>query len=316
MPVKTATTVVSQMLKRGLIKLGFSHPVTKASLWMYTVLHGVRLHFHHEYIDIEKTGRIVRIAPRNAWFIQDLCRAFDLYYGMVEHAGDIADYSQPALHRFRNSGVAFWFPAIPEEEAAIESYTRVWKPRPGDVVFDVGAHAGASSYFLSRAVGPTGKVFAFEPDPTAYEHLLKNITLHSLSNVIPVCAALSDECGTRAFASEGTIGSTLAQFQKAGRGKIINVDALTLEAACSRVGFVPTFVKMDIEGAEVGVIASSSDFLRSHPISFSIDTGHVVNGSLTFKRIEGAFASCGYAAETEHGDGYTTTSAHPDQHSV
>ena len=40
-------------------------------------------------------------------------------------------------------------------------------------------------------VGLTGKVYAFEPDDTNYEFLLRNIELHQLTNVIPVKAALS-----------------------------------------------------------------------------------------------------------------------------
>ena len=40
--------------------------------------------------------------------------------------------------------------------------------------------------FFSRMVGPSGKVYAFEPDDHTYEYLLRNIESHQLENVIPV----------------------------------------------------------------------------------------------------------------------------------
>src|SRR5206468_2011173 len=37
--------------------------------------------------------------------------------------------------------------------------------RPGDTVVDMGANFGLYTYHLSRAVGPSGRVYAFEPVP-------------------------------------------------------------------------------------------------------------------------------------------------------
>ena len=38
-----------------------------------------------------------------------------------------------------------------------------------------GPTAGVSTHYLSHCVGPSGRVYAFEPDPLTYELLLKNI---------------------------------------------------------------------------------------------------------------------------------------------
>lgn len=37
--------------------------------------------------------------------------------------------------------------------------------RPGDWAVDVGAHKGAYTYWMQRAAGATGQVFALEPQP-------------------------------------------------------------------------------------------------------------------------------------------------------
>src|SRR5512145_2336276 len=38
--------------------------------------------------------------------------------------------------------------------------------RKGDVVCDVGANWGVYAWEMARLVGPTGRVYVFEPDPT------------------------------------------------------------------------------------------------------------------------------------------------------
>jgi len=66
----------------------------------------------------------------------------------------------------------------------MDAYTHWYLPGAGDVVWDAGAHAGASSYFLAQLVGPSGKVYAFEPDDDNFEYLLRNIEMHHLTNVV------------------------------------------------------------------------------------------------------------------------------------
>jgi FkbM family methyltransferase len=56
--------------------------------------------------------------------------------------------------------------------------------RPGDVVFDVGAHIGLHNVMFSAAVGPAGRLHAFEANPRKIHALaatlgrLPNATLH------------------------------------------------------------------------------------------------------------------------------------------
>ena len=47
--------------------------------------------------------------------------------------------------------------------------------KKGDNVLDVGANIGYFTLMLAKLVGPTGKVFAFEPDPRNISLLKKNI---------------------------------------------------------------------------------------------------------------------------------------------
>ncbi len=50
--------------------------------------------------------------------------------------------------------------------------------RPSDVVFDIGANIGAHTLGLARSVGPSGRVFAFEPTDFAFAKLKRNLALN------------------------------------------------------------------------------------------------------------------------------------------
>lgn len=50
--------------------------------------------------------------------------------------------------------------------------------KPSDVVFDIGANVGAHTLRLARSVGPTGRVFAFEPADFAFAKLQRNLDLN------------------------------------------------------------------------------------------------------------------------------------------
>src|SRR5919199_5361377 len=47
--------------------------------------------------------------------------------------------------------------------------------RPGTTAIDVGANVGVYSVVLARAVGPTGRVLAFEPAPENARRLAENV---------------------------------------------------------------------------------------------------------------------------------------------
>ena len=60
----------------------------------------------------------------------------------------------------------------------------VFEVKGDDILFDVGAWKGDSTYFFSRRSSSNAKIYAFEPDNNSYE-VLKNIkNKYSLNNVI------------------------------------------------------------------------------------------------------------------------------------
>jgi FkbM family methyltransferase len=201
----------------------------------------------------------------------------------------------------------FELASLPEEMEALEGYFRWYRPRPGDIVFDVGAYCGVSTYLFSKQVEPQGKVVSFEPDATNFALLQRNVDRHGLSNVVPLNLAISDVSGSEQFCSEGNLGSALARdLSRASTGNVDKVRTISWEDACQQYG-VPAFAKIDIEGSEVQVLAAARSFLAKHSTQFVLDTNHWVDGVRTSKAVEQLFADCGYVAESSDQFGFMTT---------
>jgi FkbM family methyltransferase len=244
-----------------------------------------------------------------------MLKYFDFYFSSFDVAEEggrkVLDFSKPAFHRYTKAGTGFYFPSIPEE-AFGEEYTRRYRPGPGDVVFDLGANAGATTWYFSKMVGERGKVFAFEPDDENYAFLVKNIDHHRLKNVMPIKKAISGSTGTAAFHMDGTLASGLATFVAyAGAGDVRTVETLTLEDACRELSAVPTFIKMDVEGAEISIIADAAGFLRKNPIHFALDSCHLIDGEMTCLALEKLFAAIGYDVHSADDSGQMFTWASP-----
>jgi len=75
--------------------------------------------------------------------------------------------------------------------------------RPGMRALDAGANRGVTAVALSRQVGPTGHVHAFEPVPEFYDGLNENLARNGAANVTAHMLALSDRTGPIRFHKHG-----------------------------------------------------------------------------------------------------------------
>lgn len=62
--------------------------------------------------------------------------------------------------------------------------------KKGNVVLDIGANIGYYTLIFAKLVGEDGKVFAFEPDPTNFALLKKNVEMNGYKNVMFVQKAV------------------------------------------------------------------------------------------------------------------------------
>jgi FkbM family methyltransferase len=304
-------------LKSRVLKLGPDSFVVLLAFRLQALMHGFQMKRADGKISLTRGRHKMILSARHPMLVPFAVHTWAMFFDSVEGAErdgwTVLDFSQPGLHRYRKSGLSFHFPSFAEDDC-MDAYTAAYAPKGGDVVWDVGAHAGTTAYFLAQMVGPEGKVYAFEPDETGYEFLLRNIEKHGLLNVIPVKAALSSTTGTASFYMDGTMGAGLSdslQFSSSTNSK--TVETISLPDACERFGTVPNYIKIDIEGAEVDVIASSLDFLRAHPINLAIESNHVVDGKLTAGPLDRMLSEAGYRAWSSDKYGQYFSWAQPPQ---
>ena len=258
-------------------------------------------------------GRTIRIAAKHFPYAYDMVEHFDLYFNQVVAerggAGLLVDYSGPKLQRYQN-GLELESSSLPEELEAIEDYFHWYRPKPDDLIFDIGAYCGVTAYHLSKRV-PDGQVYSFEPDALNFNLLTRNVERHGLRNVTPLPFGISGMTGNAAFLSEGTMGSKLeTHSRRMTLGDTHFVQSLSLADACARYG-IPNFVKVDIEGAEIETLTAAAPLLRLNPIEFAVDTNHLVDGKFTTSAVENIFRSCGYETESDDAIGVVTTLGPP-----
>jgi len=132
----------------------------------------------------------------------------------------------------------------------------------GIVALDVGANVGAYAVLLGQWVGTSGRVYAFEPSRAAFSGLLRHVSLNAQDRVVrAVEAAVADFDGDANLIVADTAGeSRLAGPLEAAA--TTSVATTTIDAFCRREGIQPSFVKIDVEGAELAVLRGARETIR------------------------------------------------------
>jgi FkbM family methyltransferase len=135
----------------------------------------------------------------------------------------------------------------------------------GQTAIDIGAHKGAFTYWMSRAVGPSGRVVAFEPIPELAAYLKQIQQTLPLANTQVVEAALSNVAGSgRLYVPEsGHLGPTTFTHRPEEHPTPLDVRTETLDDICRDREIRPVhFIKCDVEGHELEVFQGAEKILR------------------------------------------------------
>jgi FkbM family methyltransferase len=147
--------------------------------------------------------------------------------------------------------------------------------KPGSVALDAGAHMGYLTLNLARAVGPTGQVHSFEPDPRLIERVVEHARVNGMDwvKVNQVAVSERSESGvTLQLPTQVGFASLREEVWDADRA--IQVDAVSLDDYVQREGIDPasiSFIKLDVEGLEFEALRGLDDTLRRSSASVLVE---------------------------------------------
>ncbi len=166
-----------------------------------------------------------------------------------------------------------------EIEAAVASLAE------GSLAVDVGANKGSYLYWLRRAVGSSGTVFAYEPQRHLADYLRSVCARMHWQNVLVRDCALSDSAGARTLHIPGLGDSPGASLEEAilstsaCRDETCEADTLDHQLAGERP---VSLLKVDVEGHELQVFRGAAGILaRQAPVLlFECEARHLTKHSM------------------------------------
>jgi len=178
-------------------------------------------------------------------------------------------------------------------------------------VYDVGSYEGIFSLFAARAVGPTGCVVVFEPNPECFQRTKRNLELNDF-----VCGVFlrnfalgEDRYSARMYCPGGeparsTINHLIAHKFFSDREVPVDfqVQVEKLDDAISTGLPIPNFIKIDAEGYEFEVLRGAEQTLREHRPDLFIEMHgatreHWIQNRLSVQRL---ITNCGYRVFDMH----------------
>jgi FkbM family methyltransferase len=139
--------------------------------------------------------------------------------------------------------------------------------RPGWTVVEAGANMGIHTMVLAKLVGPTGTVYAFEPQRPIFQILCGNMAINGILNVHCRSEALGQEADTVVmprinYAADNTFAGLNLEGHKDGeRIPVVTIDSLQL-TRCD-------FIKADVEGMELAVLKGAAETIKKyHPVVY------------------------------------------------
>jgi FkbM family methyltransferase len=144
----------------------------------------------------------------------------------------------------------------------LETELFLWIVKKNMVVLDIGANVGYYTLLAARAVGASGKVYAFEPAPNNYALLCQNIRDNGYTNVVTIPKAVADRSGkVRLYLDPKNLGSHNLSGG-ATTFASVEVEAAALDEYFHGYEDPIDVIKVDAEGAEALILQGMRDLLR------------------------------------------------------
>lgn len=154
------------------------------------------------------------------------------------------------------------------EQYAYRHGSSLVQAEPGEIVLDCGACFGDTSLYFADKVGPTGHVYALEPDPRNVEILEGNLASNPglRSRITVVNKAVWNTDGQVLDLAAGGPGSRVSGVNGGTAVETVRIDAMRLPRV--------DLIKMDIEGSELPALVGAERSLRAFRPKLAISLYH------------------------------------------
>ena len=159
-------------------------------------------------------------------------------------------------------------------EYQVQLYEQICQP--GATVVEVGAHAGEFTLPIAKAVGPTGRVFTYEPEQILFINLCGMLALNSIGNTEPSRAVVSDETGVLMLPiinaaldqpqNMGSFNFTMWESTQSSSAQIISTPLITLDTDLKDLEALH-LIKISVNGMEIHVLRGARELIaRLRPL--------------------------------------------------
>jgi FkbM family methyltransferase len=156
----------------------------------------------------------------------------------------------------------------PAQYAELEDF--IAQCRPGMRLLDVGAHWGIFTLAALRYGGTDVRALCVEPSRDAVSILKQNLSLNGIAEKVKIVqVAAGAREGHLQMLTTGAGGADYLVVPPETRSDSVSIPQSDLTAICRLLDFVPTHVKMDIEGYEEEGLIGAREMLQLYrPVLF------------------------------------------------
>lgn len=225
-------------------------------------------------------------APRLAGYWQDTALRWT--------RGKNCDFDLPCDLSVFSGRIAWFFRRWYEIDT--QSVIATLLPRGGTFI-DIGANIGMATLSAASAVGPEGKIIAFEPNPAVADIFRRSMRRNGLESIVELHnAAIADTDGTMPmFVPSSNHGeSSLAGGSEGREGKSIDVTTTTAAFLLELPRI--DLVKIDVEGFELHVLKTLRSTLERFrpPVISEVMDEHLSRAGTTSQDLRDCMADIGY----------------------
>jgi FkbM family methyltransferase len=172
----------------------------------------------------------------------------------------------------------------------------------GNTFYDIGANVGFFTVIGAKLVGASGRVYAFEPVPENATCIRRNVKLNHFSNITVFEKAVSSSPGEgELLLTQHPGGNVLStaytppDMKGSMTVELVSIDDLVAQQILAP----PTFVKIDVEGAELDVLEGMSKTIQEFKpvILYEADDADEESLKKKSKDLETFISSLGYQIE-------------------